>query len=140
MFLSLTVRNAFYIAWRMLSWVNAWRRHDWFYIACLYFPSLRKHQNSLKDLRIRMGVSSSCAIVIKSLRFWIFCTPTVLANALLKGQVCINDVSILFIKKGHTRWIALSYIYWRPAINFFFNCSKLNKNIHIMKIYWLVGP
>lgn len=138
--MSLTVRNAFYIAWRMLSWVKAWRKHDWFYIACLYFPSLRKHQNSLKDLRIRMGVSSSCAIVIKSLRFWIFCTPTVLANALLKGQICINDVSILFIKKDTQDGLHLVIFIEDLRLIFFFNCSKLNKNIHIMKIYWLVGP
>lgn len=66
-----------------------------------------------------MGVSSSCAIVIKSLRFWIFCTPTVLANALLKGQICINDVSILFIKKDTQDGLHLVIFIEGLRLNFF---------------------
>lgn len=133
-----------FVAWRMLCWVNAWRKHDWFYFACLYFPSQRKLQNSLKDLRIRTGVSNSWSFVTKCLRFWILCTHSVLTNALIKGQICNNIRCVDPIyQKGHKRWIALRYIIGRPAIGFFFwICSKLKENIHIMNIYiyWSVGP
>lgn len=126
-----------FVAWRMLSWVNAWRKHDWFYFACLYFPSQRKLQNSLKDLRIRTGVSNYCTFVTKCLRFWILCTHSVLTNALLKGQICNNIRCVDPIyQKGHKRWIALRYINGRPTIDFFFDLFKIKRKYpHYENIY-----